>query len=702
MSERDYEINGRIFKRERYKPSTNDIVLVSNTTGDTTKNQVTLSWASRGLEKEYQLVACKVMLNEWAQRLPNYPVLRAFVRAQDSSDNIELFITFEVAEHLESSEIRLVMTHATVSMGNCLNKVTERTITETNSFTLLDEEQREPVEVNLLKDKLLSQSLIIDKLNKETERKDQMLENALKQKKANDPIRPTTSMTEQLEYLEAEIKNKNAQIELMRDKALSYATTNDKLVAGQRQWEMTLENVQKEYHGKLTELEQLLRKQEAYQEMLIRQRDGFEQQLLKSEALNRELDKANVLLTTRVSELQVDHQRLEKVAELERETSSLKERLSEELGNKKRIEMANKALEEALERLEVKQHHLVEKVQSDYNTLENSLKESEKKALLEATNKHQARHEKQEIENRYEKEKEKRVSLEADRDYLEIQLQEKEMILSQSDEQKSFLERLVTTLEDELEKLREEQAMMSYHMSEVAASAQEEENKQNAEYLQLDETIRQLTQANKVAEQRIESLLTQMPEQEVSTELIASTTFDSERQENEHTETWALSHDKEEAIYESDPFKTEVEIEELTQSILDTRKEEEDDIIHLFDIAETAGFKQVRLTTKQFKECVSELRFLNFRWNQIYELDSIDHKQGFLKWCLPYIEDVENFQEILDEDVKASLFSRKSVTMGEDTLLLLEAYSALSVYLDTYYLKVSSYIDKYFINEENQ
>ena len=685
MSERDYEINGRIFKRERYKPSTNDTVLVSNTTGNKTNNQLALSWDAKGLEKEYQVIACKVMLNEWAQRVPQYPVLRAFVREGSRSDNIELFITFEVVEHLESSEIRLVMTHATASMTNCLSTVAENIIKEHR--LVVSPLEKEPVEPS-------------DTLNKETERKEQRLENRLEERQASELIRPTTNMTEQLEYLESEIKNKNAQIELMQDREYFLEMTKTRLEASNKQWDSQLEGVKREYEDKLTDLVQRLKKQEAYQEMLVRQREGYEQQLSKSEELNRELDKANVLLNARVGELRVDHDRLEKVGELEKEVSHLKEKVADSLSVNQRLEMTNQALEEALTHLETNHHHLVEKVQTDYNALEETLKEAEKRALLEASNKNQALYEKQAIEERYDKAQEQIMSLETDKDYLDIQLKEKEIILAQSDEQKRWLERLVTTLEEELEQLREEHVALSNRVLEMEAGTQREELQQSATKIELDDTIRQLTKENELAAQHIATLLASMPQQDVAVETFQEAPFEVDSAGETYSETWAFTQE-EDCIYEKDPFKRDVAIEELTHSILATRKEEEEDIVQLFDLAEAAGLKQVRLTTAQFKDFISELRFLNFRWNQIYELDSIDHKQGFLKWCLPYIEDVENFQEILEEDVKPSLFSRKSVTMGEDTLLLLEAYSALSVYLDTYYLKVSSYIDKYFINEEN-
>ena len=113
-------------------------------------------------------------------------------------------------------------------------------------------------------------------------------------------------------------------------------------------------------------------------------------------------------------------------------------------------------------------------------------------------------------------------------------------------------------------------------------------------------------------------------------------------------------------------------------------------------------FHDIKISKSDYRKAVLGFKFLGFRWSQVLIMDDADKNADFLEWCKPFINKMDAFEEELSLDVKKSFFSKNYVTIDESTYNILKGYSELSTYLDTYYLKVSYYIDKYFLNEGNR
>lgn len=745
-----YQIDCRIFKRERIKPSKENIIIIPGQSKKVEKNQLEFSWQASGVDSSYVAVACRVMLKEWKRVLGEYPICRGFV-AVKSDQTYKFYVTFQVSGELEKQEIQRVVSTGMGILQECLVRVSEKVnVRPTNMIselevTSVDHNLTKVEEVNPMQEtiqtnivdidlmlkvktyelQLRDQNQLIDRLNHEIKRQDDVLTEFSENQRRDQfgAISHQEKLMEQVDALKETLQERENQVRVLVEKEKNLGEVNKKLVVEkvqiQKDWQTRCQLL--EQKGQTNDAE--LMHQKANLDDLIRKHQAMSTKLHTSEEINRQLDKANLKLNDTIQKLKVDATKVKyvdkletRVKELEQDKVELKEQAHQSDRLRQRFEHTNQRLTESLERLENNQTTLVGKAQEDYEALEESLVETEKKLLAETNekqkyllewNKLQELVEKQTVES--EQLTQEVVTLteslssvteeleQAKTDELTLQEQKQEDI-------QEWMEKY-DALESDLEESEEQRqniAIVWEDRYQLLKEKYDELSLESTTYKdELDVLMGQLTQLEEGTQQ-----LNQMPDvyaskarQQMETE--QSEHFSYQDYEDDEYDEDDYYYEYDEDLYEEDPYVEDVAVEELENSMKRDQGRDEKDIKKLFEKADNTDYKEVKLEDEDYKKYRLELKFLNFRWNQIYSINNVEKNMDFLNWCLPYVEDVEDFKNSLTTDVKKSLFNKKYVTMDIETLTLLEAYSALSVYLDTYYLKVSSYIDKYFLNEEN-
>ncbi len=758
MNGNQFNITYRIFKRERVRESKESTSIMPKQKNDLAKNQLELSWNNSLLDTSYVSIIGRAMLKEWERVLPEFPVYRAFFHTKNE-DEVKLFVTFSVVQDLTGEEIKRVVFTATDILNECLEKVSKKvlgdsyskenseesvTVSQTQSEATVDTVTQEEVEMTKYEQQLTEQDDLIRQLTLEIEHQESILKGLSNINEQEAPSETLTNVDKlaEINELHGKLSTYETQFNLLKSREINLIDINNQLADEKA-------NLSNSYQQKLNKLEMFNNQKDEEIEHLdgkVKQLDreiqALTTKLNTNDEMNRQLDKANLKLNDMLKQNKLDSERMsyseeleQKNKDLEKEKSYFKvqfldsQRLSQQLDN------TNRRLNETLERLQSSQSDLVGKARDDYSTLEITLEESNKKLKWEVNERQKLELQLTELNNRLAEEKlfseareKKLINLE---NKLSNRLEEKEVTLASNQQLEKDLEQKDIQMKEALEQkdiqienIKKTNESLNEQMDYLEAQKNKWESidEWQEKYTVLESKFEELDKEGYSYRQEINLLISQISKLEnklklvpikanysVSTKGSLDTKKDSVAKkeeldaEYEYTDglddEYEYEYEYEYFSYEEDPFVEDVVTEELMNIRKKDQVKDEAKIKALLESSDEATYRDVKVEVSEYKKYIIAFKFLSFRWDQVYMMDDADKNSEFLEWCSPYIEGIDYFQEDLSYDVKKSIFKKKYVSINESALNLLRGYSELSTYLDTYYLRVSYYIDKYFLNE---
>ena len=695
MTESFWGIKCRIFKKERIREEKDNLIIVLSKREDINRNQIELTWKNQQLDSSHLMIVGKVFTKEWERIFKQYSVSKSFIQERENQQ-VRLYLSFPVTKPLNSKDIKELLTKTTGILEVCLQRVADK-------LGLVIE--RQDVVNSLLEPE--SDHLI----NHEESEEDRI-------------IRQLHSDIEEQERLLYQLATEQQKKSIQDDSRLAEEVKIEQLT------QQGLKTSQQEKQYLLAELirkDTLIDSLQADLSSLTKEVSELVEELATNNRVNRELDKANIMLNNRVKEQKIDVTRLEKVTVLEKKVRELNQENSEyrikinetqSMNEKYRNQVTQ--LNQSLENVKQAQEELVEKVQIDYDTLDDHLREAEKKIILEVNERQKAEIQLEELRTKLAR---------AHRENEELERQDRKQSLEISNQielyekSKAKEAKLQETLDESAEELKLSLATNDVLKSEIyALEVQKEKWDQLDEwqinyqdlvdnYSQLEEESLSYRQEITFLTKQLENVVTKYEQAE--TEIIRLSTKAVEAEEDQPLEEnkalikWdkVMDSEYEEELdfnYEADPFVEEVIAEELINVHKKDQLEDEQAIKRLLESYYDENFHDIKILKTDYRKAVLGFKFLGFRWSQVLMMDDSDKQTEFLEWCTPFINKMSSFEEELSFDVKKSIFSKNYVTIDESTYNILKGYSELSTYLDTYYLKVSYYIDKYFLNEGNR
>lgn len=704
MGDKRFDIKCRIFKRERVRENKTSLVIVPKTEENSKKNQIELSWDNQYLQVSHLSIVGRVMIREWERVLGKYPITRSFMHFKEDNQ-VRLYLSFTVADDLDSREIKEIISKATDVLTECLAKVEDRVIKENGLEDLVEpqpvvEESKIGREITIEND-----DEVIKKLQQEIDKQESLLKELAKRQKEE----VSSISVEEIEVPQVssdnilELKKEFAEKQVEKD---AYFTL------------------------KLSEKEASIHKLTQEVTSLSTQVEKLSEQLTTSDLMNRELDKANLKLSETIKQNKLELKKLDevnllevKIKELMKENSDLRVHLTESQSLVEQYRHNNDRLTESVERLETSQTELLQNAQVDYDHLDQTLKDSEKKLILEVN-------ERQKLEIQLETLRKKIAEVELQNEEKEKKIKSLGLDLSNQLELREDELKEIDELTDQVDKLKADlqmaKATNDVLKDQIEGYESEKEKWQKIgdwqiKYEDIERKYTELEREAYVYRQEVNLLnsqlgtlqnkLTTVSEAEaepIFTYKTLNTTNETVTYQplDEINQDLDIGYDDdyeyEYFSYEEDPYVEEVITEELMNIRKKDQSKEEQQIKELLENYYEDSFKDIKVGRDEYRQYILDFKFLSFRWSQVFIMDESDKNTAFLEWCAPYIDKIEDFEEELSFDVKKSFFMKNYVTMDESTYHILKGYSKLSNYLDTYYLKVSYYIDKYFLNEGNR
>lgn len=669
MIMKEIAIKSRIFKKERVHEKSNDLVMIA-TNDETNKNQLELSWQNTILEAPHLLIVGRVMMKEWARLLGEYPVTRGFIQER-SENQVRFYISFTVPRDLEKKEIRTIVAQSTQALEACLEKV----IKKVQPDVLLEAESTPITDLSLSQDEEQTNQMI-EKINREMAIQEELLKKLATQQETNQRLINQELPNEEVVVVENTAKAPSMEgIQLLKEQ--------------------------------LTALEEEL-------QLLSEENDA-------NKKINIELDKANLKLSEVVEKNKVDVKKLEQLASLEKEVKQLKQensdyriQLSEQSSQLEQQKNTLTHLDSALEMAEQEKAELVAKYQEDFDSVNDELKESEKKALLEVNKRQKLEIELEETQKKLVKATLKKEEKDKKIKQLSLEIAQQLKKREKSLEDIATLETDMSQLETELSLARVTNEVLKEELAkyEVEKEKWQQLPQWEITYSELEESFNELSveasnyrREIQLLTQQLASLKEKVTMAESYTPKETQVSYLVEEQKQEPVEQVMVDDTDDEKgyfSYEPDPYVEEVITEELMHIRKKDQVREEVVIKDLLEYYHEDSFKDIKVDRDEYRKHLLSFKFLSFRWSQVFIIKESDKNAAFLEWCAPFIEQIESFEQELALDVKKSFFNKNYVTMDESTYNILKGYSRLSTYLDTYYLKVSYYIDKYFLNEGNR
>lgn len=727
-----FNINYRIFKKERVKNNDRSLLIIPKNQEKGTFNQLELSWKNEFLEETYVSIVGRVTVKEWERVLEAYPINRAFIQIKEDNTT-KFFITFKVIEDLSSTEIRNLIFTAINILNECLEKVTKKIVGEQVLGSYLNEIEETETLPSLstnYEERLKEQDDLIKQMTLEVEQQENFLQSLDNMEKSIDAKMLSTEKTllTDINNLQKKISAYEQQVEAFRVKEQRLMEENNQLREVSSHHTLT-------YEMKLKEVTTLINQKEGQIDKLNNEIKDYArkiQALTTKDNINAEmnvqLDKANLKLNEMLKQNKLDTNRLAQMSQVEtklkeifKEKMALKTELSDTQRVVQQYENTNKRLNESLEKLQANQENLIGKAREDHGYLEDNLKESEKQIKLEKNEHQKVMIELKEVNqklaqerlNREEKDKkiiqyDKKIkNYELTKQENQEKYKELEEELLQKNIQVKNIQVTNDLLKEKIENLEIKQAkfaniedwedkyetleMKFTELNNEAYSYRQEIHLLNTQITKLEERV--VTDIGKTG--RDDRTVKEAPKKD--TQKVQAVI-----EEEDYDYEYDYDYDYEYFTYEADPYVEDVVTEELINIRKKDQVKDEVKIQEYLSSFDTDDYTDVRIKSSEYKKYIMAFKFLTFRWDQVFIMDDIDKNTAFLEWCAPFIEDVDDFQEDLEYEVKKSIFNKKYVTMDKSTLNLLKGYSELSTYLDTYYLRVSYYIDKYFFNEGKQ
>ena len=163
----------------------------------------------------------------------------------------------------------------------------------------------------------------------------------------------------------------------------------------------------------------------------------------------------------------------------------------------------------------------------------------------------------------------------------------------------------------------------------------------------------------------------------------------------QHFVDQSLLEEQEEILDESSPLKLKIE-DDSPEMV--RKKYDENGILKLFQEADDAEAQDMKVPIDDYREYRLSLKFLEYRWYQANIMQMNATGKSELTWSEIYVNESSEFFEDLEDLVKIPLLSKKYVIMDNEVLLRLQAYQALSDYLERRYFRSSK---DFFDREKN-
>ena len=691
MSKNLFEIKSRIFKKERIRDDKNDLIIIPNKKTVSNRNQLELSWHNIALESAHLTIVGKVFLKEWERRFNHYSVSRCFIQEPRANQH-RLYLSFQVSQSLNSKEIKELLSASSTILEECLVKIVNKlgieiVVREEVSLKQTKEESVPKVEET-------EEDKIIKKLHQDIEEQEQLL------------VQLTAKQTSQHKRPKNEEK-----LNQLKEQEIFFDQQEKKyLVAELNRKDDMIKSLKEDINSLTQEVSELT------------------DEIKTNNQVNRQLDKANIKLNDRLNERKIDAERLEKVSELEttvrnlhQENSDYRIKINESQSMTEKYRNQVKQLSQSLENGKKAQEELLEKAQFDYEKLDKSLLEAEKKLILEINERQKAEIQLEELRANLAVAKRQNEEQERKNNKLVLDVSNQLELREKAINQEELVQQ---QLDNTLEELKMSEATNKVLKAEIYELEYQKEkwdqlDEWQIKYQELVEQFSHLETESLSYRQEVGFLTSQLNmmedkleenEKELDYYLSQRVAIEPEvKKANEEKIEWQATiiddYDieyEEDFYYEADPFIEEVMAEELINAHKEDQIADEKKIKELLKSYYDEYFHDIKISKSDYRKAVLGFKFLGFRWSQVLIMDDADKNADFLEWCKPFINKMDAFEEELSLDVKKSFFSKNYVTIDESTYNILKGYSELSTYLDTYYLKVSYYIDKYFLNEGNR
>ncbi|MGY3703501.1 hypothetical protein BW731_08960 [Vagococcus martis] len=630
MEKEQGKISMRLFKKEKVKPRTKSIIVMSdNPIPNKLTNQLEVLFDPVFTYQINQRLS--VFFHRWQTVLAIYPIKKAFYHINDIGF-IKLYISFGVTSLLDDVEIK----HFFQTVQELLTAPylgTNQVETSVPTFSSTLEKKATPQ-----KNTLLAQDSVIDSLH------DKLLEQDKRVKQWSDKQdREQQALMAQLDAIE----NENRLLQENLDRI----QTND-------------------YSGFQTQ-NALKDKVENNEHQSIEYREKFKvlsQELGQANKLISELEHNNTVLSSSLEQMTETKNALSvKEQEQSKELATIKERLTH-------AESEVQQLKESLEQEQSEKIRVFEQLQSDTREFESTIAYQEQQLVTASTTEFKMQSTIDELTMEKGEQQALMQALRLEKDSVKNELDkvvvEKENIIHRLEEQKQSYWELEKKLKEWIEKsqeteslLEEERERSEFNQSSLisdAANLRELNEKLNEENLYYQGEMRRLLKEVNRLSDRV-AYLQQFVDQ-------------------------TLVEEKGEMIEEVSKINNDVEEEK--------RKKRYDDqgILKLFQKADDADSEDIKVPIEEYREYRLSLKFLEYRWYQANIMQVNATGESELTWSEVYVSESGEFFEDLENLVKIPLLSKKYVIMDKEVLLRLKAYQALSDYLERRYFKSSKHI----------
>lgn len=682
-------IDIRLFKKERIEPGkSSQLYIENNQEIPTLLNQLELTFTKESKENFYRYN--QLFLSNWNHYLPDYQIILAFDTLSDK-DYPVLCVTFSIKELLTSMEMEMLFDTIKYMVGESTLGINQNVPTQAKVLTEVEEQVVSDDDQHMME--LLRQQV--------KEQQDTIIELENRVLKQN-------------VMLERSTENNSTEHIKISDQLFALENENSKLY--ERLKQMTKDSVElDEYKESVKEAQKIIThfetKLESEKNKRRKQARYFKKRLEYSDLLNQQLDRANRQLSDRLKEFQSHPDNHKKVKELEQalainqqENLDLTQQVNEYEVTIEQLSQTNERLTQNIEQM--KEYHdegitnknkditdrqavlqeQMAQLQKDYTTLRETL-ENERSQSKEMVGEYSSQ-----AQNYVEQQEELVAAknqivlleekLQVSQEHYQMQVNQFKMAFSQLQTDNKRLNKDSQLYQEEMNDLTQEMDELNQELKDLQAFIidilEYNMSKTDTESKEEEKEISGMIEAKEMLD--AQHLISHMYQQEEETSF----------------ETREPAYDDDDLYYEKDPYVMQVEQTELFSSGYNHQKEDEADIEELFEASDVAESVDVKMEITSYKQSYTKLRFLEYRWQQVRAVHKDKTNVVFLDWCEPYISDVNNFLGELQGVVKHPIFSKKYVQLPKDAKLRLKAYSALSVYLKTYYLKASSNKKQYF------
>lgn len=652
MLNSDIRVTSRLFSKERKRATEKSEIILSDISKKRLENQLELSWMNTNqLEKSYIVIACQVMLNEWNRLFPDFRIFRAFLDYQEDGES-SYNLTFEIPRTLSKDEIKSLVSSAVRLLESCLLRVTERMAKQS---------------AEMANQTVSAENYGVNQIE----------------------------FDDQVQNYEGDVPGMDAQQWMIAQSSILNSDWKDD--------NLRLQETVKEYLKELTQ-------ERIAKDELLQKNSDLSYQLEEAKLLNKKLDQANLILIEAVKKAKGSKNKGHQIEEIDMDFVENELDLDETKDEKRtrrqrysKLEKENKRYQEMIDQLLSEKEAIIREAQQDVKQLEDELIVIQKRTHEDDAKLKKLLSEQQMMQEREDALKEDfdvvNSNLAKTKEaYAEkvAQLENMQIVI---DETQAKVWRLETDVNEWKRKHEFTQKQLTKEQTEY----EEDTVKWEHSYKRMDEAVSNLKKRAlkyqllfEEVVKRTSSLEMEIKPAPVTSESIAMQNLFNEIKEVPLTLEELTDLDDH---YEPDPSKGHDVMNDMVRKMTVDQSKVEKEIYMLFEKSKNPVNDELKVPEEEYALDMAELTYLPVRWNKIYQINLINKNMDFLKWCLPYIKNLENFWDQIGALVKQPMFENNVVLMDNRTFVLLKAYSQLSSYLDTYYVKPAQYVEQYATNK---